>query len=609
MSGRDQDGVAVDRRVDRGLDGGVAAAADQKEAVAAAVGDLLDAGENVGALPTRRDHLPARLVAAGHRIGVDDGRDVGRGQRAGVGRRIGTTVADERVIAAHAGEDVVAGIAGDDIGVAVAGAVDVAAAGQGQVLDIGAERVADRRLHGVGALAGAFRRHVAGVVDHVGVVVGAADHRVGASAAVEGVVTGTAVERIRARACGDDVGAGAAVDDEAAGRTGVGNQRVAVVVEGHRHRRLGDVVDVAVERIVHRVGDADVGHLHRRTGNILARLAGTDAGRGAVDGAVGNDHGAGIGGRRCTVGRPVVARLHGDGGAAEMRSPGAVGQPDIGHREVVDDDVAVAAVLQVEVDAVAELPGAAAERGVAPLTDFVHRDVGDVRVGQGLGVDALHQQVAETGPVEGDAIGQAVAGQAWIRSLGEEDADQAVRDRAAVDVEVADVGRGALADAGADAGDVDALQHRMVDVVAEAYAGGEFGDVDVLQRGVVGIDGDAVAAGAVRVGRTVRRQVIGDGAGEVAVVAPEGPMQRHLADADEGQACRVDGEVLAVGASGDHDGVAGGGRVDRGLDGGIAAIADQQDVGGPGTVDLLDAGEGVGALGTARGHDEVAGAV
>ena len=241
--------------------------------MAAAVGDLLDAGENVGALPTRRDHLPARLVAAGHRIGVDDGRDVGRGQRAGVGRRIGARVADERVVAAAAGENVVAGIAGDDVGVAVAGAVDVAAAGQGQVLDIGAERVADRRLHRVGAAAyaGAFRRHVAGVVDHVGVVAGAADHGVGACAAVEGVVTRTAVERIRARACGDDVGAGAAVDDEAAGRTGVGHQRVAVVVEGHRHRRLGDDCRCRRDqRIVHRVGDADVGHLHRRTGDILA---------------------------------------------------------------------------------------------------------------------------------------------------------------------------------------------------------------------------------------------------------------------------------------------------------------------------------------------------
>ena len=56
------------------------------------------------------------------------------------------------------------------VGAAVAGAVDVAAAGQGQVLDVGAERVADRRLHRVGALVERLGHHVAGIVDDVGVV-------------------------------------------------------------------------------------------------------------------------------------------------------------------------------------------------------------------------------------------------------------------------------------------------------------------------------------------------------------------------------------------------------------------------------------------------------
>ena len=81
-------------------------------------------------------------------------------------------------------EDVAAGIAGNDVGVAVAGAVDVGAAGQGQVLDIGAERVADRRLHrvGAGAHGGGFRHHVAGVVDDIGVVAVAAGQGVGACA-------------------------------------------------------------------------------------------------------------------------------------------------------------------------------------------------------------------------------------------------------------------------------------------------------------------------------------------------------------------------------------------------------------------------------------------
>ena len=59
----------------------------------------------------------------------------------------------------------------------------------------------------------------------------------------------------------------------------------------------------------------------------------------------------------------------------------------------------------------------------------------------------------------------------------------------------------------------------------------------------------------------------------------------------------VDDDVLAVGAGRDQDGVAGvRGRVDRRLDGGVAAVADQQDVGRAGAVDLLDAGERVGAF-------------
>src|SRR4051812_27304555 len=54
---------------------------------------------------------------------------------------------------------------------------------QGQVLDIGAERVAGRRLDGVDALVERLRHHVAGIVDEVGVVAEAADERVGAGAA------------------------------------------------------------------------------------------------------------------------------------------------------------------------------------------------------------------------------------------------------------------------------------------------------------------------------------------------------------------------------------------------------------------------------------------
>ena len=54
-------------------------------------------------------------------------------------------------------EDVVAGVAGERVGERVAGGVDGGRSGQGQVLDVGAERVADAALDGVGALARQLR--------------------------------------------------------------------------------------------------------------------------------------------------------------------------------------------------------------------------------------------------------------------------------------------------------------------------------------------------------------------------------------------------------------------------------------------------------------------
>ena len=78
----------------------------------------------------------------------------------------------------------------------------LADAGQRQVLDVGAERVADAALHGVGALPGSLGDHVAGRVDHIGVVAGAADHGVVAGAAVEHVVAGVAGERVGQRVAG-----------------------------------------------------------------------------------------------------------------------------------------------------------------------------------------------------------------------------------------------------------------------------------------------------------------------------------------------------------------------------------------------------------------------
>ena len=77
-----------------------------------------------------------------------------------------------------------------------------AEAGQGQVLELGAQRPAEARLDRVGAAGGELGHDVAGTVDDIGVVAGAAGHRVVAGAAVEAVVAGVAGEDVGERVAG-----------------------------------------------------------------------------------------------------------------------------------------------------------------------------------------------------------------------------------------------------------------------------------------------------------------------------------------------------------------------------------------------------------------------
>ena len=79
----------------------------------------------------------------------------------------------------------------------------------------------------------------------------------------------------------------------------------------------------------------------------------------------------------------------------------------------------------------------------------------------------------------------------------------------------------------------------------------------------------------------------------------ERALDGDVADADDGHLF-VDRDVLGVAAGRNHDRVARGGGVDRRLDGGVAAIADEEDVAGRGVVDHLDIGQRVGALGDRR---------
>ncbi len=107
---------------------------------------------------------------------------------------------DENVGARAAGEDVVpagpvqglrAVPARQDVVLGVALAVGQVV-GEGEVLDIGAERVGHRSRDGVDAFAGVLHHHVARVIDGVAVVALAPDQGVAAAIASEAVVRGRA---------------------------------------------------------------------------------------------------------------------------------------------------------------------------------------------------------------------------------------------------------------------------------------------------------------------------------------------------------------------------------------------------------------------------------
>ena len=223
---------------------------------------------------------------------------------------------------------------------------------------------------------------------------------------------------------------------------------------------------------------------------------------------------------------------------------------------------------------------------------------------QRLDVDAFGGQVLEVRAVDRDVGRKAVAGLAGAGVLGEINADVTVDKRAAIDREPVDVGAGALLDADHRVGDIDVRQGGVAGVAGEADAVEEAIDVYVREGDIVRRDGDAVAGrAAVGVVDDPSREIPGD-----TVVAFERAVNGDLAEADEAQAIDPDRDVLVVSPRRDHDRVAGRGGVNRRLDGGVAAVADEQEV-VAGAVDHLHAGKRVGTLGATGGDDEVAGSV
>src|SRR5690606_34502058 len=93
-------------------------------------------------------------------------------------------------------ENIVLGIPGQPVGQAVASGVNRARPGQGQVLDVVAQRVGDRGTNAVGALAGKLDHPVADIVDIIGVVALATTPRADAGPAVQNVIAAIAIKDI-----------------------------------------------------------------------------------------------------------------------------------------------------------------------------------------------------------------------------------------------------------------------------------------------------------------------------------------------------------------------------------------------------------------------------
>ena len=102
----------------------------------------------------------------------------------------------------------------------IAGAGEGGRSRQHQVLQFGAQHVADRALHRVRAATGGLGDRVARIVDQVGVVAETADQLVGVVAAIERVIAVAAVERVVAGETAHLVVAAAAAQGFGSGGSG-----------------------------------------------------------------------------------------------------------------------------------------------------------------------------------------------------------------------------------------------------------------------------------------------------------------------------------------------------------------------------------------------------
>ncbi len=182
-----------------GVVGGIAGAGESPRA---GIGEIFDVGqrdERVGSEPRLDgvDTIAAGLIYCIACV-VDD---IGVVAEA-AGHSVGASAAVQRIVA---------GAAFDEVGSCIAGAGEVARSGEGQVLDIGGQRIdVQRRVDVIRAGIRGFGHDIAGVIDMVIVVAGAAGHPVRARAAIQRIVAAEARERIVAGATDDAVVRGVA---------------------------------------------------------------------------------------------------------------------------------------------------------------------------------------------------------------------------------------------------------------------------------------------------------------------------------------------------------------------------------------------------------------
>ncbi len=260
-------------------------------------------------------------------VGAFVGQFLDQGELADLVDTVGVVAlaADQGVQARAADQLVVAVVADDDVVQRVADAVDVAGAGQGEVLDVGAEGVVHGGADGVD-LAGqgaGLADHVADVVDDVNVVAQAADHQVGAGAAVQHVVAVGAPEDVVQRVAGGVEGAADQVEVLQVGAQGVVDVGVHRIDVAGRRALLDDHIADVVDDIA-----------------VVAGAAFHDVRAGAaVEGVVQGIAGQGV----------VECRA---GGVFDLRAEGN-GQPLVeGVARLIGEGLADLAVLAfVEVDA------------------------------------------------------------------------------------------------------------------------------------------------------------------------------------------------------------------------------------------------------------------